>query len=147
MSDEIVYAQEPETIVEVREVIQVVTEGIQGPTGPPGADGGTRPAIYFDHGDATPAILETLPSDRVIRSVMLTVIEAFNGTGAKVSIGTADEPELLMDEDSSDLSVLSNYEAWPMETIDEGTQILAFITSGLGATTGRCMVLFEFAEA
>lgn len=122
-------------------VIRVSQRGLRGATGE------TEPAIYFDYGDATPAILFTPDADKVMRAISLLVLTAFNGTGAKVSIGTQAAPELLMDEDESNLSVVSTYETSPGETIPSGTPLKAFITPGLGATAGRCMVLFEYADA
>lgn len=124
--------------------VTTVNLGMRGPVGPAGD---ARPAIYFDHGDATPAVLDTPGADQVIRSVTLAVVTAFNGTGARVSIGTDAEPELLMEEDLTDLSVIATYEAFPMVTIPAGTPIKAFITAGGGASTGRCMVLFNVANA
>jgi hypothetical protein len=128
----------------VQSTVRVIRAVERGEQGPPGE---ASEAIYFDYGDATPAILDTPLSDLVVKSVWLTVVIPFNGTGAKVSIGTQAEPELLMAEDESDLSVTSTYETSPLATVNEGTEIKAFITPGSGASAGRCMVLFEYAEA
>ncbi len=135
-------------VVRVTEsLVRVIAVNQRGLRGARGLTGDAEPAIYFDYGDATPAILFTPDDDKVIRAVSLLVLTAFNGTGAKVSIGTQAAPELLVDEDESNLSVISTYETSPGETIPSGTPLKAFITPGLGATAGRCMVLFEYADA
>lgn len=118
--------------------------GTQGSPGPPGNG---LPAFYFSYGDATPAIIFTPDANWVILSISLIVLTPFNGVGANASIGTTASPDLLMDEDESDLSVGSAYEANPMETIPNGTPVKVFITPGAGATAGRCMVLIEYALA
>jgi hypothetical protein len=144
----VIGADGEQTVLEVNEPrIEILTIGVQGPSGVQGPPGNVPPAIYFDYGDATPAILFTPDTDRVILSVRLIVLIAFNGSGAKVSIGTAAAPELLMDEDESNLFVVSTYETNPMETILAGTPVKVFITPGSGATQGRCMILFEYADA
>lgn len=122
---------------------RVVVIGRQGPRGTPAA----LPAIYFSYGDATPAVIHTPDTDRVVSSVSLVVLEAFDGIGAKVSIGTAGRPHLLLDEDETDLSAVSTYESNPMERVLAGTRLKIFITPGAGATRGRGMLLIEFADA
>ena len=137
-------------VKEVVEVVLVVEQGLTGATGATGAagaDGGATTPLYFNYGDATPAILFTPGEDQVIKTISMPVLIPFNGTGAKVSIGTDADPELLIEEDESNLTVTSNYETSPIQTISAGTPVKAFITPGLGATTGRCMVLIEYAIA
>lgn len=112
-----------------------------------GASSGLLGAIYFNYGDATPAILYTPLANIIITSLALTVVTAFNGVGAKVSIGIDASPELLMAEAESDLSVLSSYEFDPEQAIASGSAIKAFITPGSGASQGRCMILIEYASA
>lgn len=136
-----------EIIVITEESMEVIAEAQQGPQGIPGPSGSSVPAIYFNYGDATPANLYTPSSNQVIVSLTLVVLITFNGVGAKVSIGTTAAPELLMDEDESVLSALGSFGANPETEIASGTPIRAFITPGSGATTGRCMVLIEYATA
>ena len=143
----LIQIDDADILVVEQERIEILSEGIQGPAGPPGASGNSLPAIYFDYGDASPLTIYTPTVNQIISSVTLVVLIAFNGVAAKVSIGTAASPELLMDEDDSNLSSLSAYETDPEETILSGTPIKAFITPGGGATTGRCMVLIDYATA
>ncbi len=133
--------------VEVPRPVSVIKVGVPGPQGVPGPSGSSVPAVHFSYGDATPDTLYEPSSDQVIKSVTIVVEQPFNGTGAKVSIGTDADHELLMAEEDSDLTIASTFETSPGEVINAGTPIKHFITPGAGASQGQCMVLFEYAEA
>lgn len=133
--------------VQIPRPVTTVRVGIPGIQGEPGPSGNALPAIYVDHGDATPKTIYTPSSDQVIKSISVLVSTPFDGAGAKISIGTDASPELLVDENDLDLTMQSTYETFPGQTIPSGTPLKAFITAGLGSTQGSCMVLVEFATA
>ncbi|MEQ1643672.1 MAG: hypothetical protein ABL959_09540 [Pyrinomonadaceae bacterium] len=135
MSDEIVVAVEERTVI--------LEVGIQGPQGP----SGVIPAIYLAHGDATPAILDRLTADRIVKSVTVIVTEAFNGSGATLTIGINGFQDLLVDNEDVNLAVVSTYDTQPGELIISGTDIKAWITPGGGSSTGRATILIEYANA
>ncbi len=118
-----------------------------GPRGADGAPGNSLPTVYFDYGDATPAVIYTAPADQIIKAITLIVIIPFNGSGAAVSIGTDADPELLMSEAENLLTGIGSFETDPNETISSGTAVKVFITPGAGATARRCGVLIEYATA
>lgn len=128
-------------------ILEVGQQGPQGIPGIPGPPGNASPAIYFDFGDASPAILFSTAVDVIIKAITLVVSVPFNGAPSSVSIGTDVSPELLIEDEIIDLSVTAGYEAFPNETITAGTQIKAFITPGLGITQGSCIVFIEYVEA
>lgn len=135
MSDEIVVAKE--------ERIEIVEVGIAGPEG----KSGVVPAIYMAHGDATPKILDTLPVDKIVRSVTLIVTEVFNGTGATLTVGIDGFQDLLVDNEDVNLAFVSSYDTHPGEKILAGTQIKMWITPGGGSSTGKATILIEYANA
>lgn len=116
------------------------------PTGGSGASG-EPPAIYVAYGDATPSEIYVASTNQIITSLTLVVTTTFNGVGAKIAIGTTLEPELLLAEDESDLSIIASFESDPEVQISAGTSIKAFITPGAGASQGNCIILIEYAEA
>jgi hypothetical protein len=137
---------EAEVVVE-RDVVHVVSVGVQGLQGEPGPAGNSMPTIYFAYGDGTPDTIYTPSSDQVITAITLTVLVPFNGVGAKVSIGTNASPQLLVAENETDLSVLGSYEIDPEVVVAAGTPIRKFITPGAGASQGQAMVQIEYATA
>ncbi len=109
--------------------------------------GSVLPTFYFNYGDATPANVYLADTDRLIKTVTLVILTAFNGVGAAVSIGTQAEPTLLMDVDDNNPALVGSFETSPNETIVSGTQLKVFITPGAGATQGRAAILLEYATA
>lgn len=127
-------------------VVTVVSAGQQGLRGVPGPAGNSIPAVQFAYGDATPGAVYTPPTDQIITSLSIVVTQVFNGTGAKVSIGTTGDPDLLVPEDETDLSILGGFGFEPQVEIEAGTAIKVFITPGAGATQGQATILIEYAE-
>jgi hypothetical protein len=118
----------------------------QGLTGADGIDG-TFPAINFSFGDASPAIILTASSNLLVKSAVLVIRTIFNGVGAKVSIGTDANPNLLFNENDNNPFFIGSYHSSPNENMLSGSVVKIFITPGAGATTGQGTVIIEYADA
>lgn len=108
----------------------------RGPTGPRGADGATLAPIPFEFNNASPRIVHILTADALVLSVALSITEVFDGDGASVQIGTANNSSLLMEETDSDVSQEIDFENDCFEQLTDGTEILITINPGAGATRG-----------
>lgn len=114
--------------------------GLTGPQGPAGPSGtGVLPAIEFAYGDATPTILLTLPTEGSYEIMLcsLQIEEPFNGSGASITLGVAEDPDLLMRSDQNDPTQAITYETTPRVELPGGTNIILTIVPGAGATQGR----------
>lgn len=65
---------------------------------------------YFDVSNEGTHTLVTVPSGKKIKRVYVAVIEAFNSNSATVSIGTTNNPNLLMGKTDSNLSLNAKYQ-------------------------------------
>lgn len=94
------------------------------------------PQIQATHsyGDATPAILGTVPANRTILSVEIAIITPFDGIGAALAVGS------LMTTSQNDPTTLATYSTRPAVTYGSDTQITLSITPGAGATQGQAIV-------
>ncbi|MBA3684651.1 MAG: hypothetical protein H0W72_05355 [Planctomycetes bacterium] len=89
-------------------------------------------------GDATPASIFSVPDGYRLSEIEIDVLEAFNGTGAAVLLGTVADPALHFTATDSDLAALGNFSK---QFTDAGPiAIRHTITPGAGATTGRLLI-------
>lgn len=108
----------------------------QGVAGPPGPSGAASAAVPFAYGDATPATVIELEAGTRVFTIELAIHTAFNGTGASISVGTLADSERFLPAAQVDPSSVGIYEASPNEVISVDTEVLLFITPGLGASQG-----------
>lgn len=118
----------------VTTLAQISPESIAAVTGAPGM-GGNSIVREFSFGDATPDLIATLVIGQYLSAIRIDVLEAFDGLGAEISIGTIGSPESLVRADGSLLSSVGIYEH--SRAISGPLSINMFITPGAGASTGR----------
>jgi len=129
--------------------VQVVVRGIQGPSGPqglqgiPGSAGTPRIEIPFSFGDATPANLFMAVTGKLIERITLFIETAFDGETPSLTIGDEDDSALLMDSFENDPKEEAAYQVTPNLAYETDTQVLLFITPGLGASQGSGLVVVE----
>lgn len=120
-----------------------VGQGPAGPAGVPGLPAAGEQAISFSYGDATPALIGTIPAGYHASWVRLDIYASFDGAGAQITVGTLASPTLLMDAAQSDLTQVAAYESWPLGLMAVATAIYLFITPGSGASAGNGHVLIK----
>ncbi len=101
--------------------------------------------VTFELGIGSSSIedIVTIPATKGIASICVLVDDtAFNAT-AQLSIGSAEEPELLMAEKEIDLSIGGTYVSAPPIVFSSDTLIKAFFTSG-GSTAGSATIRITY---
>jgi hypothetical protein len=138
---------EETTVVVAEETGVIILElgepGPSGPVGPQGGAGTPRIEVPFSFGDATPAVLFTAEAGKLIERVTLFIEVPFDGLDPMLTIGDAGESERLMDVTENDPQAEAAYQVTPNLRYDTDTQILLFITPGLGASQGSGLVVVE----
>lgn len=133
--------QRPSYRVEVNGVpTQVVVGGVQGPRGAPGVG---FVEVAFRYGDATPKPIVSIAADSFLKLARVYITEAFDGTGAALTLGDVDDPTRIMESGWIDPATLGETETAPGIRYDDPTQVLLFITPGAGATQGAGVVVLE----
>lgn len=132
-------AAQVHTIEQRADTVAIATPGVQGPKGDPGlSPAGLLPPINFAFGDATPATVAVLSDASEVMAVQLQIEEAFNGVGATIALGTAEDPELLLAAWQSDPSDAGGvFEVCPRVELPANTNLVLTIAPGAGATQGR----------
>ncbi|MDQ3273743.1 MAG: hypothetical protein M3Q39_01605 [Actinomycetota bacterium] len=116
---------------------KVIKASSPGPRGYPGVSAiGLLPPINFSYGDASPANIMLLLASSEIISVSLQIEQAFNGTGAALSLGTAGNPNELFSAAEVLPSMEATFEFSPRVEYPAGTLLVLTITPGAGATQG-----------
>jgi len=124
-------------------IITVGKIGPSGPAGPQGAAGTPRIEVPFSFGDATPLVLLTVSAGKLIERVTVFIETAFDGLNPLLTIGDADDPAVLMTAVENDPAEEAAYQTTPNLSYQTNTQILLFITPGLGASEGSGLVVIE----
>jgi hypothetical protein len=126
--------------------VQIVTVGKIGPSGPQGIQGsaGTpRVEIPFSFGDATPLVLFTAIAGKLIQRITVFIETTLDGESPTLTIGDEDNPTLLMDSSENNPSEEAAYQVTPNLFYELDTQVLLFISPGLGASQGSGLVVVE----
>ena len=144
----ITFRSGPQITIEKKDV-QVVVRGIQGPSGPqggqgiPGSAGTPRIEVPFSFGDATPTDLFMAIAGKLIERITLFIDTAFDGEIPTLMIGDEDNPALLMNSFENNPSEEAAYQVTPNLYYETDTQVLLFISPGLGASQGSGLVVVE----
>ena len=118
-------------------------KGDRGDKGEPGPSGvGANYSTNFAFGDATPLLLGLPFVGRRTELVRLDITTAFNGVGATLSIGTLENPGLLMDTNMNDPTQIAGFETAPT-TSPQDSNIYLFIHPGDSASTGAGNILIR----
>lgn len=124
-------------------VVTVGKVGPSGPVGPQGAAGSPRIEVPFSFGDATPLQLVEVAAGKLIERITLFVDIAFDGIGPSLTIGDNGDPDALMTSTENDPREEAAYQVTPNLRYETDTDILLFITPGLGASQGSGLVVIE----
>jgi len=129
--------------------VQVVVRGIQGPSGPqglqgiPGSAGTPRIEIPFSFGDATPANLFSAVAGKLIERITLYIETTFDGESPSLTIGDESDPALLMSTLENNPLEEAAYQVTPNLSYETDTQVLLFISPGVGVSQGSGLVVVE----
>lgn len=129
------------TVAEIA-VVTVGEAGPAGPAGPPGSAAGTYQAT-FAYGDASPAIVATVPAGKVVYEVEIAIVTPFDGAGAALSVGDAGLPDRLMTLIENDPTQRGSNTTAPAYQYASDTDILLTITPGAGASQGNGIVFIR----
>lgn len=108
---------------------------------------GIIPLIDFSYGDASPAVVHTMSAASEIVQVSLQIEQAFNGSGAAISLGTLTSPGLLFSSAMNNPAVVGVFEFSPREEIPAGADIILTITPGAGASQGAGQIFIQATPA
>lgn len=93
--------------------------------------------FIWHYGDASPSPLMTIPAGKAVLSCQVVVLQAMNGTGAALSVGsTASTYTDVMNITDNLPSSLSTWSVEPNTVFGVNTGIFLSITPGAGATAG-----------
>jgi hypothetical protein len=123
------------------EVIQVA--GPQGPTGPSGQ--GTAVSLNFSWGDATPALIATIPAGKTVFKVEVILLVAFD-VASTLTVGDAGNVQRLVDITDSDLTQTGGYQVNPNFLYNSLTDVNLYLTPGVGNTQGSGLILLYIQE-
>lgn len=136
VSVEILETDDGETILTTETVTDILTEGMQGPAGPPGLNGSGGLEFPFSWGDASPRTVMVAAAGKLIYGVQIHISEAFDGAGAELTVGDVGQTDRLMTAGQNDPANTGSYTVAPVHVYGTDTTILLTITPGGGATTG-----------
>ena len=104
----------------------------------------TENQMPFAWGDVGSKLIMNVVADTLIHSVYFVVLEAYNGAGAIVTVGTDATPDLLVSMNDIDLTLVGEYLISPGMQFLVDTDIKIFNTPGSGAFTGKGVVVINF---
>lgn len=125
------------------EILEVGEPGLTGATGAQGPAGTPRIEVPFSFGDASPAQLFMAVAGKLIERVVIFIEIAFDGESPSLTIGDEDDPARLMSSVENNPSEEAAYQVTPNLSYETDTQVLLFITPGLGASQGSGLVVVE----
>ncbi len=99
------------------------------------------PVLAFN--DLSPIILTTLQANDKILKAIVWITEAFDGSGASVTVGTDADNDLIVADSNIDVTQVGSYEVMPLFTATGATEIKVFLTPGTLATTGGVFISLE----
>jgi hypothetical protein len=103
--------------------------------------GGIVFELNFSYGDATPALITSVPIGGMITQVDLILLTPFDGVGAVISVGTELVLDNLMSISQNDLSVASTYITKPGLVCSSLTGVYLHMVQGAGASAGNGVIL------
>lgn len=97
--------------------------------------------VAFSFGDASPKNIHIMPGNKVIIETTIFITEAFNGTGAELTLGDAGDPDRFITATQVIPEAIGLYQTAPGYVYGSPTQITLTITPGSGASTGAGHVI------
>lgn len=111
---------------------------------PSAGGGGGEVSASFDYGDATPKPLFTIPADKVIYSVTISMLVAFDDAAATLSVGYSGQPQALLATTDVAPNTLGGYETRPNVTLGSDTELTLSISPGTSTVgSGLVTVLYQ----
>jgi len=101
-----------------------------------------RQVIGFAYGDA-PTVIYTPAVDAVMTLCRVIFDTPFDGAGASVQIGSNADHDLLMPAALNAPDTAAAFETAPDVMVPAGTDLLAFITPGAGASAGAGRIVLD----
>jgi hypothetical protein len=110
------------------------------------ADGGIdhKTQGYVTWGSVSSVSLRSMAQDEIINAIQVIIMEAFNGVGAVVTIGTDADHDLLVGASDIDLTTVGTYLINPGYKFPANADVKIFHTAGSGASTGSGTVIINF---
>lgn len=123
----------------------VVLVEISGGIGPPGPAAAADYLIVheFAWGDASPALVHTIPGGHIVFRCTINIETAFNGTGATLSVGIGNNDGVFMGVSQNLPGVVASYETYPGFSYASDTPIYLTIVPGGGASAGKGQLILE----
>lgn len=119
--------------------LSIAGVGPQGPQGPPGTSA-SGIELPFAYGDATPAVIATVPANKAAYQATIEITTPFNGVGAQLSIGDSGDSQRLMPTTGNSPGEAGAYHAHPVHVYGGSTAVNLYITPGAGASSGSGIV-------
>jgi len=131
------------TLVTDIESITVIDSLTVGPAGPAGPAGASIEPTQFSFGDVSPRKILTLSGAHTRLRITVYLDNAFNGSGAAISIGSAGIPNTFLPTGSIDVSTPAIYEFALPNELSAGTELYLWLTPGSGAVSGSGSIVFS----
>lgn len=128
-------------------VIEVGTPGVcinPGVSSDPSAGWLQTFQMSFTWQDSSPKFVAKVPAGRTLSWAQLLIQQPFNGSGAALSLGDAADIGRIIPADGNLPREVSGFEVNPCYTYSSATDVLLFISPGLGATSGSGLVSLNF---
>ena len=97
----------------------------------------------FSYGDASPALIVTIPAGKIVYGVSINISVPFDGIGASLQIGDAGVADRLMTASQNEPSTVGAYSTSPSYLYGTATQLNLSITPGAGATQGSGLIILS----
>jgi hypothetical protein len=97
------------------------------------------------HSSPSSVLVGTISDGCRVLNVTVQVLEAFDGGGASLSVGTGTDQSILISDDILDLSKVGSYESntsYTYEGVEEGQVVLYLDTQG--STTGKAKIIVSY---
>lgn len=95
--------------------------------------------VVINYGDPQPVNAFTIPSNKRILSIDVHVLQAFNGVGASVIVGTPAQPNLFFDTGDTELDVADQFFSKDFAELGPLT-VQVTVNPGTSPTSGQILV-------
>lgn len=130
------------TVVDNPSAVTVIT-GVQGLQG--ASSNGSALSIRFAWGDATPALIATVPANKTVLKVEVVVLTGFD-VPSGITVGDSADHERLFNVPDLDLTQAGTYQARPNCIYIASTPVNLYLSLGSGGAIGKGIVLIYIEE-
>lgn len=119
---------------------------VAGPPGPAGATGqGTALSVTFAWGDATPALIASVPAGKTVFKVEVVILTTFD-TPSILTVGDSSDNSRHVGVNDTELNQVGGYQTNPNLVYVSTTDVNLYITPGVGNTQGNGLILLYIQE-